>query len=1138
MTKRLLRLLRIVPLVLLYAGVASAQTTGTIIGVVTDASTGKPVAGALVVATSPTMQGEQTAITDASGNYRIQILPPGDYKLAVQLEGFKPAERSDIKLSPDKTIRANLAVVPEAVQLEEQVVRTGVAPVVNIGSAETGAVVSREFIQNVPVGRGFDQIAAVAPTAKTSVVGIGFAGAQGAENQYIVDGFNTTDPAYGTRGGNGGFDNNAPPSLRSDFLQELDVKTSGFNAEYGRAVGGIVNAVLKSGSNEFHGSVFSTLTPNSWVTPDGKVAGGMGEALAYRTHPSAGTYGLDFGFEVGGPILKDKLWFFAGFAPVLSKTMYQRFQRENVTPTNSGGACPAGSTPDGAYGECIDSLGNSLQHTIPGSERNLDTSRTTYQWVGKLTYLLNENNSFTAEAFGTPSSRQSLNGGGPFYGASPAAAAPSRVILPTDDNQTSVVGRYSGKFLDKKLIAEAQIGLLKNSVTPQDKTVGGYDQFGTPEIEWGGAPFTLRDFQNYENVPAGYCDPADPAACPLNAYTTGGRGLVGKNSTDRYNGKASVSYLLDLAGQHNLKGGLDLERLNYDVNGYYSGGTIFVYVGPSSTATPYFYAYRGYGNLLNPGGGALPVGSTGFPGLEWPVITAATSPVVFRTTQSNNSRTDSFAYFLQDSWQPSFYPNLTLNAGIRLETQSMTNTSIPDAQSFDITNNWAPRVQAIWDFTGNGRGKVAASWGRYFAAMPLDMGNRALGAEIQLQYRVGAESCGYTFGTTNPGTFDPLNVDLGPLGPYASGFRSTSCVVQPRGGANNDVRLYGGPSIVDPKLQGAYNDQFGAQVEYEVLQDLGVGIDYQGRRLGAIIEDMSSNDGGTFFISNPAARSGDIVVNGQVVGNATNVTTYDPMTGKSVNTTFPKPERSYDGLTFKVTKTFSKNWMAQGSYTYSSLRGNYSGPYYPEYGQLDPGITAAYDLASLMGNTKGYLPGDTTHQIKLFGAYTYNFTTRLGATLSGAYNGISGTPVSAMGAQAEYGASSAFIIPRGQAGRTPFVNTVDLGAGVSYTIRKPYTVAFRVDVFNVFNSQTVLEYDQDYTFDTVTPISNMNCSSRNSAGKSDPITAIQADCPGLAELKSVDGRPVTVNPNFGRASRLSTAYQLPISLRLGLAVSF
>ena len=123
MRKNLLNLLRLVPIALLLcAGVASAQSTGVITGVVTDASTGKPVVGAVVVATSPAVQGEKTAVTDADGAFTISGLPAGSYKLAAQLGSYKPAERSDLVVKADTTLRANLSVVPEAVQMEEVVV--------------------------------------------------------------------------------------------------------------------------------------------------------------------------------------------------------------------------------------------------------------------------------------------------------------------------------------------------------------------------------------------------------------------------------------------------------------------------------------------------------------------------------------------------------------------------------------------------------------------------------------------------------------------------------------------------------------------------------------------------------------------------------------------------------------------------------------------------------------------------------------------------------------------------------------------------------------------------------------------------------------------------------------------------------
>jgi len=702
------------------------------------------------------------------------------------------------------------------------------------------------------------------------------------------------------------------------------------------------------------------------------------------------------------------------------------------------------------------------------------------------------------------------------------------------------MARYGGKFLDKRLITDVQAGWYRYDVSPVNKTRAGVSQLGAPSVEWLFEEDQEFQISQFEAVPAGYCDPADLAACPVNGYVTGGAGFAQNYTADRYAAKASASYLLEgVAGQHNFKAGIDLERFNYDVANQYTGGAYYLYTGG------FFTAFRGFGQIARPA-----LGPGNVPGIE---IGAATPDNVRRTLSKNKSQTDSFAYYLQDSWQPSFLPNFTLNAGLRLETQEMKNLDAVNSDSFQINDNWSPRIQGIWDFTGTGRGKVAASWGRFYYAMPLDMGNRAFGNEVQLRYNLVAEDCGYTFGTTNPGTFDTRNVEFPTA--QGTGFRTNTCALRARAGANNDIRLTGSITPADDNLKGQFVDQFGAQAEYEILPDLALRVDYQGRRQGNVIEDMSSNDGGDYFIGNPSKNQdiyypgGPDPVTGDCLhgelrdgkcfaGNSKFVTTTDPATGKSVDITFPKPERSYDGVTLSATKLFSKGWLAQVSYTYSALRGNYSGPFYPEYGQLDPGITAEYDLASLMANKKGFLPGDQTHQVKLYGAYNWTFGPRLSAAASAAYTGLSGTPVSALGAQTDYGSSSSFIIPRGQAGRTSFTNTVDVGGQINYVIKAPYAVNFRVDVFNVFNSQEIQQIDEDYTFDNVTPIPGLDCSSRNSAGKSNPIAAIQADCPGLTYLKTTDGRPVTVNPNFGKAGKGINALQVPISMRFSLALQF
>ncbi len=348
MRKKLHYLLRLAPVaVLLCAGIASAQVTGQIVGQVTDAASGKPVAGALVIATSPALQGESTAVTDAKGEYTLTTLPPGKYKVAAQLSGYKPTERTDIVLRVGYTLRANLSIIPEAVQMEEQVVKTGLAPVVNIGTAEAGTIVSKEFLSSIPTARTYENVATIAPTAQRDFYGISFAGASSPENNYIIDGLRVSDPALGTLGTN----------LLTNFVDQLDIKVGSFMPEFGYSSAGIINTVTKSGGNEFHGSIWGNLTPG-FFTPALPAIGTNGDGLASYSSPYKGSYAADFGVEVGGPIVKDKLWFYAGFAPQMS---VQR--ADHVLPLQEPGLRPRPVQP--ALQERRDDPGRDAARRLP-----------------------------------------------------------------------------------------------------------------------------------------------------------------------------------------------------------------------------------------------------------------------------------------------------------------------------------------------------------------------------------------------------------------------------------------------------------------------------------------------------------------------------------------------------------------------------------------------------------------------------------------------------------------------------------------------------------------------------------------------------------------------------------------------------
>jgi hypothetical protein len=371
MRKKLLRLLRVAPVALLLcAGIASAQTRSTIVGVVNDAATGNPVSGALVIATSPALQGEQTAVTNAGGQYTITALPPSIYRISAQLQGFRPAERADLNLRIDFTLRANLAMVPESVQMEEQVVRTGRAPAVNIGSAENATVVTREFLASIPGARTFESVAAVAPTAQLDFYGVSFAGSTSPENNYVLDGMRVSDPNYGTNGIN----------LLTNFVDQLDVKVGSFMPEYGYSSAGVINTLTKSGSNEFHGSIWGNITPGLF-TPSAPAIWRNGEAVASQSVPYKGSYATDFGLEIGGPIINDKLWFYAGFAPQFQYDVRTRYIQTRV-PTAAGSTTAA-----------IDpSTGQFIMAPVAGiAPQDFGAGYTRYFGIAKLTWLLSEN---------------------------------------------------------------------------------------------------------------------------------------------------------------------------------------------------------------------------------------------------------------------------------------------------------------------------------------------------------------------------------------------------------------------------------------------------------------------------------------------------------------------------------------------------------------------------------------------------------------------------------------------------------------------------------------------------------------------------------------------------------------------------
>ncbi len=365
------------------------QGAGVLVGTVTDASTKAPVPDVVVTVTSPALQGEQTVVTDSAGAYRVPDLPPGEYTVRLEKEQYRPFSRGGIGLRADTTLRVNAELLPETIKAEEVTV-VARPPTVDVGSSSTGMSISQEFTRRIPLSRpgskgsasrSFESVAEAAPGANADRYGTAVNGTTSPENQYVLDGMSVNNPAYGTVG----------TPLTIEFIKEVNVLSGGYMPEYGRTTGAMLNVVTQSGGNEFHGGAWLFYSPGAL---EGKRKTVQRDGQTVLTTQEL-AYSGDFGAAVGGPIMKDKLWFFVGLD--LSRT------RLNIGKSyNSFRIGPTWDATNKGY--IVDSsTGFRQTDAIGGTSSSYVAQADQLQAMGKLTYLINPDNTIALAVFTTPS---------------------------------------------------------------------------------------------------------------------------------------------------------------------------------------------------------------------------------------------------------------------------------------------------------------------------------------------------------------------------------------------------------------------------------------------------------------------------------------------------------------------------------------------------------------------------------------------------------------------------------------------------------------------------------------------------------------------------------------------------------------
>ncbi len=669
--KRLIRLVALgFSLVLALATGVFAQTqinAGVIQGTVLDEQ-GGVVPGANVEVKNPDTNFSRTLTTNADGRFVFLQLQPGRYVLTVSKQGFATVIQENLELTVGQTI--NLSLSMKVSRLEEKITITA-APTIDTVKTESSATLNELSVSNLPVlGRKFEDLLTLTPgvsiTQGPDGDEINFAGQRGIFNNISLDGGDYNNGFFGEQAGG----QRAAIDIPLDAIKEFQVIATGASAEFGRTAGGVINVISKSGTNNLHGSLFhfQRLESLSADTSDGK--------------PLTDFHREQFGGTLGGPIVKNKVFFFGAFEQIIGN-----LTRANLSepigspcsvsaPTITANEALIGGSDDCARLALINFIkaklgqdeGLPVKHPIRNSAllTKVDWNLNPSNQLGlsyNFDHSKNENQTFDVATYGT-----SANGT-----EGPAKINNVNLNLNTTLSPTKL---NEGHFSYSR---ESRARSATKSNLPADTAMGFVTTFRF------GNPFFLNP-----NIDE----------------------LIWRTDI-----KDNFSII---AGRHTWKmGGEWVHTLNDQVfRGFFTGRYIFDsvtgflrYASPASLGP-------GFGPSANAAHLLLFLQGAG-----------RTGPATDAAGASKITNQD-YALFVQDKWQ--IRPNFTLNYGLRWEAQIFPDPTVPPAQTAygiflkdqrfpsdgtlpNQTKMFQPRVGFAWDARGNGKSLLRASWGIYNA---------------------------------------------------------------------------------------------------------------------------------------------------------------------------------------------------------------------------------------------------------------------------------------------------------------------------------------------------------------------------------------------------------------------------------------
>ncbi len=894
----------------------------------------------------------RTITTNKKGHFVLPKLPIGRYTMTITKNGYNTVTEQDIEVKVGNSVVYNAPLYKVSEDMEVISVRGSAISRIDTSSSTGGITVTAQELSLMPIEDGFAAMSLLSPgvSGSSSFDSNSIGGASSAENGYYLNGLNVTN----IRKGMGEID------LPFEAIAQTQIKSGGIDPEFGGALGGVINAISKSGGNDFDFGAQARIDPSGMLHPHQNLTRLDGTTLE-NTRNDDSEY-TELRVWGSGPIIEDKL-----FAYVLIQPEREEFEERGVFSAANG-------------------------------------DEETDSWFAKVDWIIAENHTLEFTGIGFETERD------------------GKTYEYDFDANGNTLGDYLTDFKTKTggdVFGAKYTGYLSDEVS----------------LDIIAGRTTEQDYSSALDSLPGVWDERGESRVTLSNHTASSI-EDGKYTRDQL--RADLSWELE---DHSLKFGIDHYKIDVD----------------------YTFVQNGEGDARG----------------WWSVYTATSDDFSQQAPGTDfieqrirgrfvNSEVKSTAIYVQDSWQVT--DDLVLNLGARYSDQS--NTVSGGDKYVDITGQFAPRLQATYDLSGDGSKKVFFTYGRYFQPVSANMN--------------------ITQGSAQRETFDyyalnDVNADGTPV-LLPDGSPSRGELLRDQRVRQQGITEPG--LIASSNLKGMYSDEFTLGYEQEVFDgDMSAGVRFVYRDLGMSLEDtdiapvlakklaemgIEDNVGqDSYYVLYNPGESVQMAYDFDGDGNVDNITlTKDELQ-------IPDPERTYTALEFTLRGKVTDKMQINASYVWSHSWGMTEGLVKSDTNRAAPGWTTSYDYADLMDHGAGNLPNDRRHSFKIAG--TYALTDDL--TLGWHSRIASGTPINKFGIHPKgvdscaegspwedcisffYGALSFYDwqgnpAPRGSAGRTPW--TAELDLSLSYQMQLgDGNLTLSAKVYNVFNASTATQVNQE-----------------------------------------------------------------------------